>query len=384
MNQSPRLVNCMRLKVPGGAAGSLRSTRAGANRPARLARGDESSRAPTQHTHRNSCAHLPARVAVCPALPIFTALSAANVRRGPARGRHPQSLVAWLASRQHGVARDASALAARNRSQRHRPPCHGAAPPHLSGCLRGRTSADQPPRPVDGGGTGRRRRWRARAPIGCGALGILGQEAAPPTSFSVCRGGHGDVRFHCSPVPADEITEHNGIPVTTVARTLLDIAPTLSPTRLKSAIDIAENRHLGDAVALVDLVERYPRRAGTAAVRRILAEGRVGFDVPREELEVRFAEFVGRFGIPRPSTNGLIDAGGRSFEVDCAWPAAPLIVELDSREHHENSSAFENDRARDQALTGEGWRVMRVTWRQLHDDPQRLAATLNKAPGTLS
>jgi hypothetical protein len=183
-------------------------------------------------------------------------------------------------------------------------------------------------------------------------------------------------------VPADEVGRCRGILVTNVARTILDIAPTLTPARLKSVIDAAENQHLSGPLSLADLLERYPRRAGTAAVRRVLAEGRIGVDVPREELELRFTEFVERFGLPRPAVNALVETGDAWREVDCVWREARLIVELDSRKHHDNSSAFEADRARDRSLISEGWRVIRVTWRQLHERPADLARDLTRALGT--
>ena len=191
-----------------------------------------------------------------------------------------------------------------------------------------------------------------------------------------------NLHFHCSVLPADEVGRHGGIPVTTVARTLSDIAPTLTPTRLKSAIDAAESQLLTGPLSLPDLLERYPRRRGTAALKRILAEDRLGADVPREELELRFAEFGDRFGLPRPAINKLVEVGGAWLEIDCVWESKRVVVELDSRRHHDNSTAFEEDRARDQALIADGWRVMRVTWKQLREEPQGLARGLNQTLAT--
>ncbi len=192
------------------------------------------------------------------------------------------------------------------------------------------------------------------------------------------------LRVHRSSVPADEVGRCRGIPVTTVVRTILDIAPTLTPARLKSVIDAAENQGFSGPLSLADLQERYPRRAGTAALRRIIAEDRVGIDVPREELELRFAEFIERFGLPRPAVNKVVEAGEAWREVDCVWESARLIVELDSRKHHDNSTAFEEDRARDQSLIGAGWRVVRITWKQLHGQPEQLARDLRRALSTLA
>lgn len=77
--------------------------------------------------------------------------------------------------------------------------------------------------------------------------------------------------------------------------------------------------------------------------------------------------------------NAVVAVGDGWREVDCAWRDARLIVELDSRKHHDNTTAFEDDRARDQSLIGEGWRVIRVTWRQLHEQADRLACDLTRA-----
>ena len=75
-----------------------------------------------------------------------------------------------------------------------------------------------------------------------------------------------------------------------------------------------------------------------------------------------------------PNTNVLIEG----YEVDCVWPEARLIVELDSRTHHAVAHAFEEDRVRDRRLEANGWRVVRITWRQLHDTPGAVEADLRR------
>lgn len=187
------------------------------------------------------------------------------------------------------------------------------------------------------------------------------------------------ITIHSSSLPADEVGEQRGIPVTTVARTLLDLAADLDRHRLKQAIDKAEIRRLGDRAPLTALVERYSGRRGVANLRTIIAEGRIGFDITREELELRFAAFVDNFDLPRPEVNAPLLAGGAPIEVDCLWRDQRLIVELDSRTFHDTGPAFERDRARDRALMADGWRVIRVTWRQLHHEPERLAQDLRRA-----
>jgi very-short-patch-repair endonuclease len=78
----------------------------------------------------------------------------------------------------------------------------------------------------------------------------------------------------------------------------------------------------------------------------------------------------------RPEINvWLPDAG---VEVDCLWRARRLIAELDSRKHHATTAAFERDRARDRTLQAAGWRVIRITWRQLHDHPEAVVSDLRE------
>ena len=80
--------------------------------------------------------------------------------------------------------------------------------------------------------------------------------------------------------------------------------------------------------------------------------------------------------LERPELNALVDVGGDSFECDCVWRRQRLIVELDGRAFHATAAAFERDRARDRRLQAAGWTVVRVTWRQVRDDPATVIADL--------
>jgi very-short-patch-repair endonuclease len=184
------------------------------------------------------------------------------------------------------------------------------------------------------------------------------------------------LQFHWAQLPADEVTVERGIRVTTVPRTLFDLAAVLPANQAERAIHEAEVRRLTDPLSLSDLLERYPRRRGSRTISAILASRNVGAGITREELEHRFLAFVDRHGLPRPKVNHHVYAGGRLIEADCVWEEQRLIVELDGRATHDTAKAFELDRARDRALSVAGWRVIRVTWRQLQDDPEGLAAAL--------
>lgn len=186
------------------------------------------------------------------------------------------------------------------------------------------------------------------------------------------------LRFHESHLPPDEIGSHDGIPVTSVPRTLLDNAALLTPRRLERALKEAEVLRLADRLTLDDLLDRYPGRAGSANVRAALEGRRAGASVAKSELEERFIELLDAAGLPRPEVNVTVALPGRRPEVDCLWRHQRLVVELDSRAFHGTVAAFEQDRERDRALHAGGWDVIRVTWRQLNEGRQALIADLDR------
>jgi hypothetical protein len=182
------------------------------------------------------------------------------------------------------------------------------------------------------------------------------------------------MRFHRSSLPDDEITIKDGIPVTTAPRTLFDLAAVVSHGQLARAINEAEIRRLWDPLSLPNLLKRHPRRPGAAAIRSLIATP--GLRVTRSELEDRFLAFLARLGLPLPATNVSMRVGGCWIEADCVWHEERLIAELDGHTTHRTRAAFETDRTRDRTLTAAGWRVIRITWRQLHDDPEGLGRDL--------
>jgi very-short-patch-repair endonuclease len=177
---------------------------------------------------------------------------------------------------------------------------------------------------------------------------------------------------HEATVPRDEQTWHDGIPVTTPARTLLDLAALLDEHQLARAAERAEALRLGSPTSLADLVARYPRRPGVPTLRKLVEADRVAATRTRSELERRFLTLLDAEGLPRPLVNERID----TMEPDFVWTTERLVVELDGFETHGTRAAFERDRARDRALMAAGWRVARITKRQLDDAPSELAAEL--------
>jgi len=185
------------------------------------------------------------------------------------------------------------------------------------------------------------------------------------------------IRRHYSLLPDDETTTVENIPVTTVPRTIFDMAASESLDRVESMLREAEYRQLYGRLSLPDLLRRYPGRHGTRRIRTALERveslpsGRT-----RSPLEQRFLPFLRHHGLPRPRLNDWIVLGARRFQVDCHWPGTGQIVELDGWSGHGTRSAFRADRARDRALRVAGYSVTRIAWAQLEDEPEAIAADL--------
>lgn len=176
------------------------------------------------------------------------------------------------------------------------------------------------------------------------------------------------VEIRKADLPPDEITTLDGIPVTTVARTLLDLAAVETEARLGQALGEAERRRLADRTPLTELFRRRPRSKGIATLRALVPDT----TVTRSQFERDFRAFCERHGIPRPQMNIAL----HGFTVDAYWAHANLVVELDGYEFHRGRMSFEGDRARDRVLLVAGVRTTRITHRQLTREPRRLARDL--------
>jgi very-short-patch-repair endonuclease len=185
---------------------------------------------------------------------------------------------------------------------------------------------------------------------------------------------HRGVRIHRSTtLLTAERTRIEGIPVTTPDRTLLDLAVLQPGRELERAVAEAFARGLTTEGRLARVLARHVGRPGSARLRSVLDLGPP--PLTRSEAEERFLDLIRRARMPRPSVNDRIGP----YEVDFHWPGAGLVVEVDGFATHHSRRAFERDRRRDRYLVGEGFRVMRVTWRQLEDEPEGLLFRLGQA-----
>lgn len=206
-------------------------------------------------------------------------------------------------------------------------------------------------------------RWAA-------ALWEIGPRQSGPVDVTAPRGRpRGGVRLHRSrSLTRRDVTTHYGIRVTTLARTLLDLADTLPDRALARAVNDAQLKQRSVKHQLAALIARSPGR-NTSRLRRFVED--TGSPT-RSVFEDAFVACVEHHGLPRPELNQRV-AG---HEVDAYWPRHGLAVELDSRTHHGTDLAFEIDRDRDVDVLIAGVPVVRLTWRRFTSQPNREALRL--------
>jgi len=183
---------------------------------------------------------------------------------------------------------------------------------------------------------------------------------------------------HTTALDGEDVATAHGIPVTTVARTLVDLADVVSRDSLAKALREAEHLRIVDLRDLEAAMYRTRHRPGRghAALKAALAEHRRrGTQLTRSVLEDRFLALCERHRLPRPRMNFHIGAD----EVDACWPDHRLVVELDGWARHRDRQAFQRDRTKSNELLQAGWRVLRFT----HDDVVRRAAQTAAAINTL-
>jgi predicted transcriptional regulator of viral defense system len=176
------------------------------------------------------------------------------------------------------------------------------------------------------------------------------------------------------------VTTRRGIACTTVARTLVDVGGEGNPEATRRAWGAAASRNLLRPAEL----ERELRhgRPGAAIVRRLLVALQATVrQRTREELERRALALIASSDLPPPASNRVLHLGGETYELDLAWPACRLVVELDGWSTHGDPVSFERDRRRDVDLQLAGWRVARLTWDDVIGRPK---ATLRRIRALLT
>ena len=178
------------------------------------------------------------------------------------------------------------------------------------------------------------------------------------------------VRVHRSrSLNAQDATTVRGIPVTTVPRTLIDIASVLPVDALARACHEAGVRYGTGPKAVEEVLARRPTSPGAKKLRRVI-HGDVHVTLSR--LEARFLELLREEGLPSPVTNR--PAGGR--RVDCRWPQRRLTVELDGYRFHNSRHSWEQDRRREREARARGDEFRRYTYGDVTEQPSLMLAEL--------
>ena len=180
-------------------------------------------------------------------------------------------------------------------------------------------------------------------------------------------------------LPAHHVTEIDGIPVTTVDRTLFDLAGVLKRKRLERAVANAINARLTTIAKLEKVFAETARRGrkGSAAMRRLLSDIGQGYVPTESELEDLVIAVLDAAGLPLPKKQRNV--GGTSTpigRVDFLYVAAKLVVEADSRRYHESWLDQEADFRRDLRLRAAGFQIIRVSWHQLTENPEEFIAAV--------
>jgi very-short-patch-repair endonuclease/predicted transcriptional regulator of viral defense system len=204
---------------------------------------------------------------------------------------------------------------------------------------------------------------------------LLPREPRRPIDVTIecahLRGQRPGMRAHRTRVlPPDEVAHVDSVRVTTVARTLLDLAERLGLRELERLIGAAYRLEQTDEAALRALAARHAHRRGVRLLNAFLGTGAEPA-FTRSHAEALLLSVIRQAGLPEPRVNSRV----RGFEVDFHWRPERLVVEVDGFAHHSSARAFQRDRARDAALIAAGLRVMRVTWQQLESNPSRMLAT---------
>jgi very-short-patch-repair endonuclease/predicted transcriptional regulator of viral defense system len=277
----------------------------------------------------------------------------------------PRALAA-LATRQHGVVSSAQLreLGLSKHAVRRRVERHALQRVHARVYAVGHTALTLDSR-------------RMAAVLACGPSALLSHGAAGEALKLLPSSPHFDVTV---PTPrkappgivvhrsrlihAEDRSRVRGIPVTSVARTLVDLADVLAEERLARAVHEAEVRRVFDLRAIDRTLARLPGRRGAQRLRRVLAAYRPEPRLLRSDAERALKRLCERHCLPLPQFN--VNLAG--FEVDAHWEDVDVAIEVDGAATHHTRHAFRNDRARDRRLASRGTRVVRITWWDLRDE----------------
>jgi very-short-patch-repair endonuclease/predicted transcriptional regulator of viral defense system len=218
------------------------------------------------------------------------------------------------------------------------------------------------------------------------AAALLGIREVAPVAIDLIpaeqRGRQIDgIKAHRVAFPGpSEVRTAYGIPCTTVARTLVDLAGSSGIEKLREAVEMAVTRKAFD-IAAVEAVLAQGKRRGAPALRTVIEEWRpiaetARYSTVRSLFEAKLLPLIVAAGLPIPKINARVRTAESMLEVDLLWPDHRLVVEADSRRHHAIEVAFERDHRRTRELIAVGYGVLRVSWREAEREPEAVFAAI--------
>jgi very-short-patch-repair endonuclease len=205
------------------------------------------------------------------------------------------------------------------------------------------------------------------------ALWGLRRSARLEVTLTTARAPRDGITPHeTSVLGADDRAVIRAIPVTSLSRTLVDLAEVLAADRLERVLDHAGRHEAFDRRTVEAALDRLPGRHGAPRLRALLGASSPG--MTRSDLEDRFLTLCRRARLPLPRLNAHLDIGGdRLVEVDALFARERVIVELDGGATHDTTPAFHADRRRDTAAAAAGFLTLRYTWERVATEPRRVA-----------
>ncbi len=192
------------------------------------------------------------------------------------------------------------------------------------------------------------------------------------------------IKAHRVPFPGrSEWGYVRGIPVTGVARTIVDLAGIYGLTKLRESIERAATERLLDVARIDAVLANGPKRRGAPCLRRVIDDWRpvaetAKYTTFRSLFEAKLLPLVAAAGLPLPRFNVPVRTAERVLEVDLLWEHARFVVEADSRKHHGIEVAFERDHRRTRELISAGYEVLGVTWREVEHEAPAVFAVIRQ------
>lgn len=231
------------------------------------------------------------------------------------------------------------------------------------------------------------------AVLACGDGAVLSDHAAAAhlglrawdgrlTEVTVPRAGGrriDGIRVHRRALDRRDVRTHDGIRVTTAARTILDIAATMPFVALRRMVRQAQAERHVNVRQLLEVLARHRGHRGAARLRAVIIDGPTP---TRSVLEDHALDLIVGAGIERPEVNARLRLDGRRIEPDLLWRRQRVVVECDGSRWHADPLTRANDAARQALLEAHGYRVLRVTWEQVINHPQQTIARIRAALAT--